>query len=76
MNDVPAIEGKAGAARYRFAQLYADRAYDSDLHPEGLVWVGAYPKIARRNTDHGSGLGAHRCVVTARSSRMRMRSIR
>ena len=63
VNDVPAIKGKAGTPRVRFAELYADRAYDSDPHREGLMQVGTDPKIARRNTDHGTGLGVYRWVV-------------
>jgi transposase len=63
VNDVPAIKGKVGAPRYRFDELYADRAYDSNPHREGLKEVGIDPKIARRNTEHGSGLGIYRGVV-------------
>jgi transposase len=63
VNDVPAIKGKVGAPRYRFDELYADRAYDSDPHREALREVGTDPVIARRNTDHGSGLGIYRWVV-------------
>lgn len=63
VNDVPAIQGKPGAPRYRFKELYADRAYDSDPHREALREIGTIPKIARRNTEHGSGLGVYRWVV-------------
>ena len=63
VNDVPAIKGKRGSPRYRFDELYADRAYDSDPHRDGLKEVGIDPNIARRNTDHGSGLGVYRWVV-------------
>ena len=63
VNDVPAIKGKAGAPRYRFDQLYADRAYDSDPHRDALREVGTKPNIAKRNTEHGSGLGVYRWVV-------------
>ena len=63
VNDVPAIKGKAGTPRVRFAELYADRAYDSDPHRGGLMQVGTDPKIARRNTDHDTGLGVYRWVV-------------
>ena len=60
---MPAIKGKPGAPRYRFDELYADRGYDSQPHREGLKEVGIDPKIARRNTEHGSGLGVYRWVV-------------
>ncbi len=63
VNDVPAIKGKAGAPRYRFDELYADRAYDSEPHRQALREVGTEPYIAKRNTEHGSGLGVHRWVV-------------
>lgn len=63
VNDVPAIKGKVGAPRYRFDELYADRAYDSDPHRQALQEVGTTPQIARRHTEHGSGLGVYRWVV-------------
>ena len=63
VNDVPAIRGKVGGPRYRFEELLADRAYDSDPHREALKSVGMIPRIARRNTEHGSGLGVFRWVV-------------
>ena len=63
INDVPPIKGKVGTPRYRFDELYADRAYDSDPHRQGLRDVGITAHIARRNTEHGSGLGLYRWVV-------------
>jgi transposase len=63
VNDVPALAGKVGAPRYRFDELYADRAYDSEDHRQALREVGIEPKIAKRNTEHGSGLGVFRWVV-------------
>lgn len=63
VNEVPAIKGKPGAPRYRFDELYADRAYDSKPHRQALREVGIKPKIAKRRTDHGSGLGVFRWVV-------------
>lgn len=63
VNDVPAIQGKPGAPRYRFDELYADRAYDSEPHRQALREVGTKPKIPKRNTQHGSGLGTVRWVV-------------
>jgi transposase len=40
-----------------------DRSYDHDEYRR-LVWaLGVKPKIARRATGHGSGLGAQRRVV-------------
>ncbi len=63
VNDVPPIKGKAGAPRYRFDELYADRAYDSEPDRQALREVGTEPHIAKRNTEHGSGLGVYRWVV-------------
>ena len=63
VNDVPMTQGKVGAPRYRFDELYADRAYDSDPHRQALQEVRTTPQIARRHSGHGSGLGVHRWVV-------------
>lgn len=63
VNEVPAISGVPGAPRYRFDELYADRGYDSEPVREALRGVGIEPYIARRNAEHGSGLGVHRWVV-------------
>jgi transposase len=63
VNEVPAISGVRGAPRYRFDELYADRAYDSEPVRQALREVGVEPQIARRNTEHGSGLGVYRWVV-------------
>ena len=63
VNDVPAIGGKAGAPRYRFDELYADRAYDSEPDREALREVGIKPMIPKRRSEHGSGLGKIRWVV-------------
>lgn len=63
VNGVPAIQGKRGAPRYRFDELYADRAYDSEPDRQALREVGIEPKIPKRRTRHGSGLGRYRWVV-------------
>lgn len=63
VNDVPAIKGKPGAPRYRFEELYADRAYDSEADREALREVGITPRIPKRRSEHGSGLGRVRWVV-------------
>ena len=43
--------------------LLADRGYDHDKYRR-LVWKrGVKPMIARRQTEHGSGLGRNRWVV-------------
>lgn len=63
VNAIPAIQGHPGAPRYRFAELYADRGYDSEPDRRALREVGIRPFIAKRNTPHDSGLGTHRWVV-------------
>jgi transposase len=60
---IPPVGGKPGRPRRRPEAVYADRAYDSDPHRERLRSRGIVPKIARRNTTHGSGLGVYRWVV-------------
>jgi len=44
-------------------KIYGDRAYDSEPHREELRKRGITPKLAKRNTEHGSGLGKYRWVV-------------
>lgn len=44
-------------------EVYGDRAYDSEPHREGLREREVEPKLAKRRTEHGSGLGKHRWVV-------------
>jgi transposase len=60
---VPAVKGKPGRPRRRPGELYGDRAYDSDPHRERLRRRGIKPRLARRETGHGSGLGEVRWVV-------------
>jgi len=49
--------------KFRPAQLLADRAYDSKKHRAELRARGIRPRIAKRQTEHGSGLGRYRWVV-------------
>ncbi len=60
---VPPVAGKAGPPKRRPDYLLADRGYDSDPHRRQLRARGIEPVIARRRTDHGSGLGKFRWVV-------------
>lgn len=46
--------------RFRPCVLLADRAYDSRRHRAELRERGITPRISKRNTDHGSGLGKER----------------
>ena len=60
---IPPIAGKVGHPVRRPEAVLADRAYDSHPHREQLVQRGIVPSIARRNTEHGSGLGVFRWFV-------------
>ncbi|GAA1073178.1 hypothetical protein GCM10009663_11400 [Kitasatospora arboriphila] len=60
---VPPVRGKQGRPRRRPDVVLADRGYDHDKYRR-LVWgLGVRLLIARRNTEHGSGLGTQRWVV-------------
>jgi len=65
---VPNVSGKVGHPRKRPDVLFADRAYDSEPHRRALRQRGIIPIIARRNTEHGSGLGIFRWVVERTAS--------
>ena len=60
---VPPVAGKVGRPRRRPKTLYGDRAYDSQPHRNALRRRGIVPFLARRRTEHGSGLGVYRWVV-------------
>lgn len=61
--NIPTIRGKPGHPRSRPDNLYADRAYDDESARGLLHWLGIAPHLAKRNTEHGSGLGRFRYVV-------------
>lgn len=60
---IPPVKGKPGRPRRRPEKLYGDRAFDSQPHREAMRRRGIDPKFARRNTEHGSGLGKYRWVA-------------
>lgn len=60
---VPPVPGKVGRPRKRPELLTADRGYDHDSYRRKLWQRGVKPEIARRQTEHGSGLGRARWVV-------------
>jgi transposase len=62
VDGVPPVGGKPGHPKQRPDALYADRAYDSQPHRRELRKRGIEPYLARRNTEHGSGLGVYRWV--------------
>jgi transposase len=63
IDGIGAIAGKRGRPRQRPDQVIADRGYDHDKYRRELSRQGVTPRIARRRTEHGSGLGRVRWVV-------------
>jgi len=60
---IPPVRGKVGRPKRRPDAVYADRAYDSEPHRAALEDLGITPHLARKGTEHGSGLGKIRWVV-------------
>ncbi len=60
---IPSIRGLRGHLIQRPRVVYADRGYDSERHRQALRNRGIEPVIAKRRTEHGSGLGKYRWVV-------------
>jgi transposase len=57
------VSGKVGRPRQRPDRIVADRGYDHTSYQRELRRRGVKPSIARRGTEHGSGLGQWRWVV-------------
>ncbi len=55
--------GRGKPRQKRPKKLLADRAYDSQPHREWLEERNIIPKLAKRGTEHGSGLGKERWPV-------------
>ena len=60
---IPPVRGRRGRPRQRPERIYADRGYDHDKYRAQVREKGITPVIARRSTEHGSGLGTYRWVV-------------
>ncbi len=60
---VPPVRGGVGRPRQRPERITADRGYDHDRYRRELGRRGIASQIARRQTEHGSGLGRARWVV-------------
>jgi len=63
VDGVGRVTGKPGRPRQRAERVLADRGYDYDKYRRELRKRGVKPVIARRGTEHGSGLGKERWVV-------------
>lgn len=63
LDRVPPVRGKVGRPRQRPDRITGDRAYDYASRRRQLRQRGIKAEIARRNTEHGSGLGRYRRVV-------------
>jgi len=62
IDGIPPVGGKPGHPKNHPDEVYADRAYDSSPHREELRKRGIEPHLAKRNQEHGSGLGIFRWV--------------
>jgi transposase len=60
---VPPVRGRPGAPRRRPDRITADRGYGHDKSRRELRKRRIRPEIARRQTEHGSGLGGVRWIV-------------
>ena len=66
VDDIPPIKQPRGRPRKRPDEALADRAYDAEEKiRRALRRRKIKPLIAKRNTEHGSGLGRFRYVVEA-----------
>jgi transposase len=68
VDSIPDLSGDQGDQPTKPEELYADRAYDSEPHRQQLRDRGIEPKIPKRRTEHGSGLGVYRWVVERTNS--------
>jgi transposase len=62
-DSIPDLSGPAGDKPTKPEELYADRAYDSEPQREERRNRGIEPKMPKRRTEQGSGLGIYRWVV-------------
>ena len=60
---IPFLQGERGRPRHRPDCLFGDRGYDAEAIRHGLRERRIIPFLAKRSTDHGSGLGRWRWVV-------------
>lgn len=60
---IPPVQGRRGRPRRRPKKVLGDRGYCSQPHRDELRRRGIIPRLARRKTPHGSGLGKERWPV-------------
>ena len=60
---MPPIRGKRGRPLQRPRHLYADRGHDHEVYRDRVRRFQITPHIARRGTEHGSGLDVQRWVA-------------
>ncbi len=60
---IPSLQGERGRPRHRPDRVLGDRGYDAEVIRQGLRARHIVPFLAKRNTEHGSGLGRWRWVV-------------
>jgi transposase len=60
---IPFLQGERGRPRHRPDCVLGDRGYDAEAIRRGLRARRIMPWLAKRNTEHGSGLGRWRWVV-------------
>lgn len=63
VDGIAPVRGKPGRPRQRPERVQGDRGYDSEPHRKQLRRRKIEPVLAKRNTEHGSGLGVFRWVV-------------
>jgi transposase len=63
VDGIQPVKGKQGRPRQRPERVQGDRGYDSEPHRKQLRQRHIKPVLAKRNTEHGSGLGVFRWVV-------------
>lgn len=60
---IPFLQGERGRPRHRPDRVLGDRGYDAEAIRQGLRIRQIVPSLAKRNTEHGSGLGQWRWVA-------------
>jgi transposase len=63
VDTIPFLQEERGRPRHRPDCVLGDRGYDAEAIRQGLRARHIAPAIAKRNTEHGSGLGRWRWVV-------------